>query len=175
LKEISTQSTFVRGQRAVGLEYTYNARVRPNEDCESTRVARAKRLVVVSAGALGSPQLLERSGIGRKDVLEKVGVKQLVDLAGVGENYQGMYTLEFLVIEWIGQLIFCRPSGNFYPIPCLGGFGDIGWNCTQRSRRASEYASQACPKISTYVPDLGRLIEWEALWEKEGKGLMAHK
>jgi alcohol oxidase len=45
--------------------------------------------VVVSAGSLGSPAILERSGIGGKQVLEGVGVKQLVDLPGVGENYHG--------------------------------------------------------------------------------------
>ena len=47
------------------------------------------KLVLVSAGAFGSPGILERSGIGAKDVLERVGVKQRADLPGVGENYQG--------------------------------------------------------------------------------------
>ena len=47
------------------------------------------KLVLVSAGAFGSPGILERSGIGSKDVLEQVGVKQRVNLPGVGENYQG--------------------------------------------------------------------------------------
>ena len=47
------------------------------------------KLVLVSAGAFGSPSILERSGIGSKDVLEQVGVKQRVNLPGVGENYQG--------------------------------------------------------------------------------------
>jgi len=44
----------------------------------------------LSAGAFGSPGILERSGIGAKDVLERVGVKQRVDLPGVGDNYQGI-------------------------------------------------------------------------------------
>lgn len=44
---------------------------------------------MLSAGSLGSPAILERSGIGAKSVLEKNGVKQIVDLPGVGENYQG--------------------------------------------------------------------------------------
>ena len=45
--------------------------------------------MVLSAGSLGSPAILERSGIGAKDVLERVGVKQRVESPGVGENYQG--------------------------------------------------------------------------------------
>lgn len=54
----------------------------------------SNRLVVVAAGAFGSPSILERSGIGAKDILEKAGVKQLVDLPGVGENYQGVWQVE---------------------------------------------------------------------------------
>jgi alcohol oxidase len=49
----------------------------------------ATKLVLVSAGAFGSPGILERSGIGAKGVLERVGVRQRIDLPGVGENYQG--------------------------------------------------------------------------------------
>ena len=54
-----------------------------------TRTVRGTKLVVVSAGSLGTPGILERSGIGGKEVLEGVGVKQQVDLPGVGENYHG--------------------------------------------------------------------------------------
>ncbi|EIN11008.1 alcohol oxidase-like protein [Punctularia strigosozonata HHB-11173 SS5] len=84
----SVKRVLFEGTRAVGVEYSYNPRVRPNEERDVLRVARAGKLVVVSAGALGSPQILERSGIGRKDVLDKAGVDQLVDLPGVGENFQ---------------------------------------------------------------------------------------
>jgi alcohol oxidase len=56
-------------------------------------VARAKKLVVLTAGTLSTPQILERSGIGGKEVLNKFGIKQLVDLPGVGENYQGFVVL----------------------------------------------------------------------------------
>ena len=46
--------------------------------------------MIVSAGSLGSPLILERSGIGSKDILEKYGVKTIVDLPGVGDKYQGV-------------------------------------------------------------------------------------
>jgi alcohol oxidase len=64
---------------------------------------RATKLVLVSAGAFGSPGILERSGIGAKDVLERVGVRQRIDLPGVGENYQGFLCnshLEHLVLTF---------------------------------------------------------------------------
>lgn len=49
---------------------------------------KAKREVILSAGSIGSPGLLENSGIGQTEVLEAAGIKTLLDLPGVGENYQ---------------------------------------------------------------------------------------
>ncbi|KAM0350619.1 hypothetical protein ACHAPU_003105 [Fusarium lateritium] len=48
----------------------------------------ARREVIISAGSVQSPGLLEQSGIGSKSVLEAAGIKQLIDLPGVGENLQ---------------------------------------------------------------------------------------
>ncbi|KAI0742831.1 alcohol oxidase-like protein [Daedaleopsis nitida] len=73
--------------RAVGIEYLPNKRFHPKSKDEVI-TAMARRLVVLSAGAFGSPAILERSGIGSKVILEKVGIQPLVDLPGVGENYQ---------------------------------------------------------------------------------------
>ncbi|KAH9920880.1 alcohol oxidase-like protein [Epithele typhae] len=75
------------GTKAVGIEYVPNKRFRADVPFEVT-TARAKRLVVVSAGAFGSPGILERSGVGQKNVLDRVGVAQVVDLPGLGEQYQ---------------------------------------------------------------------------------------
>lgn len=44
--------------------------------------------VILSAGSYQSPGLLEVSGIGRKDVLDAAGIRQVIDLPGVGENLQ---------------------------------------------------------------------------------------
>ncbi|KAF8997719.1 GMC oxidoreductase-domain-containing protein [Cyathus striatus] len=75
------------GNRAVGVEYVNDIISNPDSD-RSIFVARASRLVVVSAGAFGSPAILERSGVGQYDILKKHGVDVKVDLPGVGENYQ---------------------------------------------------------------------------------------
>ncbi|KAJ4123178.1 hypothetical protein NW768_009706 [Fusarium equiseti] len=48
----------------------------------------ARKEVILSAGSIQSPGLLELSGIGQTAVLSKAGVKQLLHLPGVGENYQ---------------------------------------------------------------------------------------
>ena len=51
-------------------------------------VARAGREIVLSAGAIGSPQLLLVSGVGPAEHLRSVGVEPRVELPGVGENLQ---------------------------------------------------------------------------------------
>ncbi|KAK7718816.1 hypothetical protein SLS63_010422 [Diaporthe eres] len=57
-------------------------------------VIAARKEVILSAGSLQSPGILELSGIGQKDVLDAVGIEQLIDLPGVGENLQVTYQLK---------------------------------------------------------------------------------
>ncbi|CAG7565815.1 unnamed protein product [Fusarium equiseti] len=49
---------------------------------------KARKEVILSAGSIQSPGLLELSGIGQAAVLAKAGIKDLLHLPGVGENYQ---------------------------------------------------------------------------------------
>ena len=49
---------------------------------------RARKEVVLSAGAVASPQILQISGIGRKETLNKYGIEVFSDLRGVGRNLQ---------------------------------------------------------------------------------------
>ena len=44
--------------------------------------------MVVTAGALGTPQVLERSGVGNPEILKKLDIPVMADVPGVGENYQ---------------------------------------------------------------------------------------
>lgn len=77
-------------KRAVGVEYTPNARFQPPEGPgpHPKRAVKARKMVVVSAGACGTPLVLERSGLGDPEVLERAGVRLCVNLPGVGREYE---------------------------------------------------------------------------------------
>ncbi|SPO06800.1 related to alcohol oxidase [Cephalotrichum gorgonifer] len=51
-------------------------------------IFKASKEVILAGGALNTPKLLELSGIGHKEVLERHGIPSLIDLPGVGENLQ---------------------------------------------------------------------------------------
>ncbi|MFP6743061.1 MAG: choline dehydrogenase [Alphaproteobacteria bacterium] len=74
-----TRRIIMEGRRAVGIEY---------ERGGQTIEARARREVVLSAGVIGSPMILQLSGIGPAQVLKDAGVEVVHDLPGVGENLQ---------------------------------------------------------------------------------------
>ena len=70
------------GKRAVGLAYSQGG---------VAREARVGREVILSAGAIQSPQLLELSGVGQPDLLRQHGIEVVHDLPGVGENLYDHY------------------------------------------------------------------------------------
>jgi alcohol oxidase len=76
--------------RAIGVEYQPNSDHQPSVSLSKPirHVIKAKKLVVVSAGALGTPQVLERSGVGNAELLKKLDVPVVADVPGVGEAYQ---------------------------------------------------------------------------------------
>jgi alcohol oxidase len=81
---------FDDNKRATGIEYEPSATSQPITGVNSnqTFTVTAKRMVVVSSGALGTPSVLERSGVGNKDILSKLDIPVVSDLPDVGENYQ---------------------------------------------------------------------------------------
>lgn len=73
------------GKRAVGVEYAKGGRG------GATAQVRAGREVILSGGAINSPQLLQLSGVGPGDLLKSLGVEVKHDLPGVGENLRDHY------------------------------------------------------------------------------------
>lgn len=55
---------------------------------QNVTVVQAKREIILAAGALHSPQILQRSGVGPKWLLDQANISTVVDLPGVGSNLQ---------------------------------------------------------------------------------------
>jgi choline dehydrogenase len=73
------ESLTMDGRRVTGIAFRHEGR---------RVLAHAGREVILSAGAVNSPKLLELSGIGRPDVLGRLGIEVRHQLDGVGENLQ---------------------------------------------------------------------------------------
>ena len=73
------QKVILEGKKATGIEYTVNG---------TLKTAHATKDVVLSAGPIGSPHILQLSGIGDKAILEEAGVEAKHHLPGVGQNLQ---------------------------------------------------------------------------------------
>ena len=119
------------GQRCTGVGYLEN---------QEHKTVVASREVIVAAGAINSPQLLELSGIGQPERLLALGIPLVHALPGVGENLQdhlqlrmvvkvsGARTLNTLAAGWLGKLAIgaeylVRRSGPMSMSPSqLGAF-----------------------------------------------------
>jgi choline dehydrogenase len=79
LTNVLVQKVILENKIATGVEYSING---------NKKALKANREVILCAGSIGSPQLLQLSGIGPKKVLDDAGVDVLLELPGVGENLQ---------------------------------------------------------------------------------------
>lgn len=74
-----TRRVMFDGDRAVGVEYDHKGQ---------TKTARARAEVILSAGAIGSVQVLQMSGVGPGEVLQKHGLRVQRDVPQIGRNLQ---------------------------------------------------------------------------------------
>jgi choline dehydrogenase len=88
LLRIETNATVAKllfeGNRACGVCYHQNGEI---------RTARAACEIIVSAGAIESPHILQLSGIGQAKELKDKGIQTILDLPGVGKNLQDHLTI----------------------------------------------------------------------------------
>ena len=78
------------GKRAVGVRYQTSADA-------PTHALRARREVILSAGAANTPKLLQLSGIGAASQLKEHGIAMFHELAGVGENFHDHFMVRSVV------------------------------------------------------------------------------
>jgi len=84
---LATRIVF-EGRRAVGIEYRQGG---------ETRVAKARREVILAGGAINSPQLLQLSGIGPAALSAAHAIPVVADLPGVGENLQDHFQVRLVL------------------------------------------------------------------------------
>ncbi len=77
-------SVVVEGERAAAVRYTVGAGKEREATCQGE--------IILCAGAIQSPQILELSGIGQREVLEELGIPVAHELNGVGENLRDHYS-----------------------------------------------------------------------------------
>ncbi|HTH72776.1 MAG TPA: GMC family oxidoreductase N-terminal domain-containing protein [Trinickia sp.] len=123
-------------------------------------IAKARLEVVLAAGAVNSPQLLELSGIGNGARLQRLGIEVVNDLRGVGENLQdhlqlrmayrvhGVRTLNTMTAHWWGKMLIAMQyalwrSGPMSMSPSqLGAFAKSAQNDASITRPDIEYHVQ---------------------------------
>jgi choline dehydrogenase len=75
-----------KGKRAVGTEFV-------SRETNQVSTVSAENEVILAAGSVHSPQILQLSGVGPASLLKGLGIQVVVDLPGVGQNFQDHPTL----------------------------------------------------------------------------------
>ena len=86
LAEAKVNKILLTGTTATGVSYSPIVSGKPNNDAAQSVIARKE--VILAAGGIHSPQILQLSGIGPKKILSAAKIDTLVDLPGVGQNFQ---------------------------------------------------------------------------------------
>lgn len=106
-----TDRILFNGKRAIGATYLHG------DDNALTEV-RARREVLVCSGAIASPQLLQRSGVGPSALLRDLGIEVVHDLPGVGQNLQDH--LEMYLQYACKQPVSLYPALQWWNQPQIG-------------------------------------------------------
>ncbi|HHR6027896.1 TPA: choline dehydrogenase [Providencia alcalifaciens] len=107
----TTDTIEFEGKKAIGVKY-YRGK-HPQE-----HVAKARKEVLLCAGAIASPQILQRSGVGPKAVLDALAISPVHYLEGVGENLQDH--LEMYLQYACKQPVSLYPALKWFNQPMIG-------------------------------------------------------
>ncbi|KAA1173260.1 choline dehydrogenase [Marinobacter salinexigens] len=108
LTEATVKKLVLEGKRAVAVELRHKGK---------DRVLRANREIILSGGAINSPQILQLSGIGDRDTLKKLGIPCLHDMPGVGKNLQEHVDACVLVSSRKNNGFTASPGGLLKMLP----------------------------------------------------------
>ncbi|RJT46784.1 choline dehydrogenase [Rahnella woolbedingensis] len=106
-----TDRILFEGKRAAGVIYFHG-------DEYNAKTAKAKREVLLCSGAIASPQILQRSGVGAAELLNRLEIPLVHDLPGVGENLQDH--LEMYLQYSCTQPVSLYPALQMHNQPAIG-------------------------------------------------------
>lgn len=106
-----TDRVLFSGKRAIGVDYIQG-------DSDQRITAHARREVIVCSGAIASPQLLQRSGVGPSDLLRGLDIPVVHDLPGVGANLQDH--LELYLQYACKEPVSIYPATKWWNQPAIG-------------------------------------------------------
>jgi choline dehydrogenase-like flavoprotein len=127
-------------EKVGGLQQAVGVVVQPRFGDNTTFIVRAKKEIVLSAAATRTPQLLQLSGIGPKEVLQAAGIETLVDLPGVGWNLQDH---SFSMSQY-------NFTNDVWPTPAT-----IQINSTFRAEAIAQYKENNTGPYAAYIPCSG--------------------
>lgn len=165
----TTDRILFSGKRAIGVSYIVGSGNQPT-------VANARREVLLCAGAIASPQILQRSGVGPGALLREVGVDIVLDLPGVGQNLQDHLEM-YLQFECM-KPVSLAPALKWWNQPKIGAewlFAGTGIGASNQFeaggfiRSSSEFA---WPNLQYHF--LPVAISYNGANAFEGHGFQAH-
>lgn len=107
-----TNKILFNGKQAIGVEYIQGA------DKRDLKKVMTNKEVLLCAGAIASPQILQRSGVGESTFLKSMDIDVVHDLPGVGENLQDH--LEMYLQYKCKQPVSLYPALKWYNQPAIG-------------------------------------------------------
>ena len=150
MTEAETEHLILDARRVTGVRFRHKGHL---------RTVQAKAEVILAAGAINSPKLLELSGIGRGDVLARHGIEVLHESANVGENLQdhlqirtvfrvqGAKTLNTMANSLLGKLKIAAQYG-------LSRTGPMSMAPSQFGMFTKSDPSKATPDLEYHVQPL---------------------
>jgi choline dehydrogenase len=158
--------TFDKG-RATGVRYRQG---------KQSRVASAGREIVLSSGAIGSPEVLLRSGVGPADELRAAGVPAIHDLPGVGKNLQDHIMVGVAMEDKGGVTAHVNPLNllRWLAQHRMTSAGPLASNAAEAGAFVRTSASSALPDLQFhFLPVASDQVNYdEALFMAKGHGFV---
>ncbi|PKS13266.1 hypothetical protein jhhlp_000037 [Lomentospora prolificans] len=154
------------GWEAVGVKFTPRDGDMPAKAYE----VRARKEVIVSAGTLHTPQVLQRSGIGPRDVLEAAGVEVKYHLPGVGWNF---HDHQMWSATWSWGVDVKPSADTLASDPEYAALANELWEANKTGPHAAYTNSGAFLPLSVLTEEFSQIVD-QVLAQEPTEYLPAH-